>query len=84
MAKAPRCSPLSSGSPEKMKEINFEEIKLADNETFKVFLRPPKDRPLTQMQLKAIFEQLKHSKIIYVPDGTEFVVVRKGGKVKVY
>ena len=67
-----------------MKKINMEEIKFADDETFKVFLRPPKDRPLSQMQLKAIFEQLKYSKIIYVPDGTEFVVVRKGGIVKVY
>ena len=66
------------------KEIPVEKIDFGED-TFKVFLRPPHNRPLAQFQLKTIFEQLRNplAKIIYVPDGVEFVIIRKDGTAQV-
>ena len=67
-----------------MKEIPVEKIDFG-NDTFKVFLRPPTRYPLSQMQLQRIFEALRNpqAKIIYVPDGVEFVIIRKDGTAQV-
>lgn len=66
------------------KEISIEKIDFG-KDTFKVFLRPPEKRPLSSMQVHQIFEALRNplSKIIYVPDGVEFVILRKDGTAQV-
>jgi len=67
------------------KQINMDEIKFADDETFKVFVRPARNRPMSAAQVQKLFEIIKTgSKIIYVPDGVEFVVIKKDGSAKVY
>jgi hypothetical protein len=67
------------------KEINMEEIKFADGETFKVFVRPARNRPMSVAQVQKLFELIKSGgKIIYVPDGVEFVVIKNNGSAKVY
>jgi hypothetical protein len=67
------------------KEINMEEIKFADGETFKVFIRPAKNRPMGSIQVQRLFEIIRSgAKIIYVPDGVEFIVVKNDGSAKVY
>ena len=67
------------------KKIDMKEIKFASNETFKVFVRPPKDRPMGMMQIHNMLEIINSgAKIIYVPNGVEFIVVKNDGTAKVY
>lgn len=67
------------------KEINMEEIKFADGETFKVFIRPPKNRPMCAASVHNLFDIIKSgAKIVYVPDGVEFIVIKNDGSAKVY
>lgn len=63
----------------------MEEIKFADGETFKIFVRPARNRPMSATQVQKLFELIKAGgKIIYVPDGVEFVVVKNDGSARVY
>ena len=66
------------------KEINMEEIKFADDEVFKVFIRPAKNRPLSATMWRNLLENVHRGKVIPVPDGLEFIVIKKDGSVKVY
>ena len=67
------------------KPINMEEIKFVDGEIFKVFIRPPKNRPMGSPQIQRLFEMIRSgAKIVYVPDGVEFIIVKNDGSAKVY
>ena len=69
---------------EPTREVDLAKIDFRSGETFKLFVRNKKNRPMSAQQIHELFTIIANNKVIYVPDNIEFVVVRSNGKVEVY
>jgi hypothetical protein len=65
------------------KLVEIEKIDFGED-TFKIFIRPPKGRPMASSQVALLMKAMRTAKVLNLPDGTDIIVIKKDGNVQVF